>query len=102
MDFINLLSCCSFSSSYGPNRFISKNNMIPVCYFILYSIKLSLNDFDYMTLLSFSKSFTKTKNYFHSKFKAIFNFFSYDSICLSEMSSSFRMSYNDPFDINIK
>lgn len=101
VNLVNLFSCGSLSCSDCPNWFISQNNILPICNLVFNSIKLPLNDFNCFVLFSFSKSFTKAENDFQSKFQRILNFFSNNCISFSEVSSSFRVSQNDPLDVNI-
>ena len=101
MNFIDLFSSSSLSCSNCPNWFISQDNVVPICNLVFNSIELSLNNFNCSVLFSFSKSFTKTENNFQSEVQTILNFFGNDGISFTKVSSSFRVTQNNPFDVNI-
>lgn len=64
MDFVNLLGSGCFTGTDGPDRFISKDNVIPVGDFVLDGVKLTLDDFDGLVGFTFCQSFTETENNF--------------------------------------
>lgn len=101
VDFVNLLGSGCFTSTDGPNGFVSKDDVVPVGDSVLDGVKLTLDDFDGLISFTFGQSFTETENNFQSEFKAIFDFFGNDGIGFTKMCSSLGMSQDDPLNVNI-
>lgn len=102
VDFIDLFGGGGFASADGPDWFVSQNNVVPIGHSVSDSVKLSFDDFNGVSSLSFGKSFTETEDDFETQLEAIFKLFGNNGVSLSEMSSSLRVTQNDPLDVDIQ
>lgn len=71
-----LLRASSFTSTNGPDWFISNNYILPIAYFILNSFDLLSDNSFSLSSFTFFKSFTNTCNNRQSRFESMIYFFS--------------------------
>lgn len=100
MNFIYLSWCRSFPSPNSPYWLISKHNIVPIFFNILYSIELLTNNINGLISLSLLKCLTKTINNLETCFRSISNFIPQILVCFFEMGSSFRVTNDHPFNFH--
>ena len=82
MNSINLVWCRSFPSPYGPNRFISYNNIQPLfrCNLIGYSLEHFRAHLLGMAHFIFNHSLPDANNSLHAIIEGLLGFLAYDQI----------------------
>lgn len=101
MSILSNFRSSSLTSSNCPNRLIGNDDAAPVLYRALECFKLSLQDIIGLLSLSLSKGLTDANNRVETNFLSLRDLGSDQFIGLTVVSSSLRVTDNDPVDIEI-
>lgn len=101
MNLGNLLLGSRLPSTNCPNRLISQHNVIPIGDNVFDRLKLSLDYVHSLFGIPLLQGLPKTVNYFQPCSQCVLNFLANNFIIFPMVSPPFRMSNDDPRNINI-
>jgi hypothetical protein len=101
VDLFHLLGCSILTCSNSPNRLVSKYDVFPVGDQRFDGFELFLDNLDGLIILSLRECLSKAVDHLESGLQSDLYFFSQDFIGLAKMGPPFRVTNDDPFDIDI-